>query len=836
MNSSGAAATAADRACDVEIRAAEALAAIARGWSLTPVDGKRPILRKWQSLPNATPEAVKSWCMSHNIGIRTGTPSGVVVIDVDPRNGGSCEAIEAATGETLPPTIAVKTGGDGLHLYFAAPSERLGNHRGRLPKGIDFKGEGGQCVFPGSIHPETGRTYRWVNSRSPNEIDLAPLPLSIVRLLQSSPSTAPRVANQQPSRRASSAGYGAAALDRECARIATAEPGERNDTLNRASFRVGQLAAIGAVQVHEATERLNDASQSTGLSETESRRTIESGFNAGLKSPRTTLANAPSPSRSRHILTNDAASSDQSGEAANCARPIIEIVEGELTETVRLAESALINARPFAIFQQGGALRRLLRDGSRREERGIHFPAGRIVIDEVTEQRLLKELDEAATFVTYDRRKADWRPTDAPKKLAQRMLASRGEWTFPTLTCVVQCPTMRPDGTVIQTEGYDENTGIWSDYGGVAFPRVPENPSEDQAVAALLELSSLFDEFPLTSQADLAVVLAAILTALIRPSLARAPFFGFSATAPGTGKGLLVEVVAIIATGSSPAVFPPTKSNDDAELRKRMVACLLSGAPVVNLDNIVDPLESATLCAMATTDVLDDRLLGVSRIVRPSTRVLLCMTGNALTVVGDLNRRVLIAELDAKMERPEERAFRTPDLLAIVRRERARLVVAGLTFLRGFRAAGSPRTVAPWGSFEDWSDFIRSALVWSGLPDPVEVVQRSRLYDPETAGIAGLIATWARHPSLGSTWVTCGQVVKVARLHIPPEHVADPVTEDLRAALESLFAHPNGAALGRKLSHYRGRVFGSLRLEVLEDAHSKAKRWRIARVGVEQSG
>ena len=54
-----------------------------------------------------------------NIGVATGSASGVVVIDVDPRNGGdrACAQLQRRLG-LLPRTVRCDTGGGGWHYYF----------------------------------------------------------------------------------------------------------------------------------------------------------------------------------------------------------------------------------------------------------------------------------------------------------------------------------------------------------------------------------------------------------------------------------------------------------------------------------------------------------------------------------------------------------------------------------------------------------------------------------------------------------------------------------------------------------------------------------------------
>ena len=77
-----------------------------------------------------------------------------------------------------------------------------------------------------------------------------------------------------------------AALRDETRLVATARPGTRNDTLNRAAFSLGQLVAAGLLPPLAVTRALTDAAEQAGLLEDEARRTISSGLSAGSGKPR----------------------------------------------------------------------------------------------------------------------------------------------------------------------------------------------------------------------------------------------------------------------------------------------------------------------------------------------------------------------------------------------------------------------------------------------------------------------------------------------------------------------------------------------------------------------
>lgn len=96
------------------------------------------------------------------IGARV--PETLLVLDIDPHNGGSYDQLSEALG-ALPPTVTVWSGrGDGgRHLYFRRPAGQL--VRTRLPHGVDLKLSTGYCIVPPSLHPVTGEPYRWEADR-----------------------------------------------------------------------------------------------------------------------------------------------------------------------------------------------------------------------------------------------------------------------------------------------------------------------------------------------------------------------------------------------------------------------------------------------------------------------------------------------------------------------------------------------------------------------------------------------------------------------------------------------------------------------------------------------
>ena len=109
-----------------------------------------------------------------NVGIATGRPSGLVVVDIDPAHGG-VDTIDGLVAERQDAgwlvTLTVHTGGGGFHLYFRHPGGAVSSSVGRLGPGVDVRGDGGLVVAPLSVHA-SGRRYHW----APEPGALLPLP------------------------------------------------------------------------------------------------------------------------------------------------------------------------------------------------------------------------------------------------------------------------------------------------------------------------------------------------------------------------------------------------------------------------------------------------------------------------------------------------------------------------------------------------------------------------------------------------------------------------------------------------------------------------------------
>ncbi len=130
---------------------------------------------------------MKRWFSSEswNLGVVTGSKSGLIALDIDPRHNGdaSLAALEAKHGP-IPQTIKFLTGGGGQHILLRHPGGIVPNSASKIGKGIDVRGENGFIVAPPSQHI-SGRRYGISVDHHPDDIPLADAPPWLVGLIKS---------------------------------------------------------------------------------------------------------------------------------------------------------------------------------------------------------------------------------------------------------------------------------------------------------------------------------------------------------------------------------------------------------------------------------------------------------------------------------------------------------------------------------------------------------------------------------------------------------------------------------------------------------------------------
>jgi hypothetical protein len=521
------------------------------------------------------------------------------------------------------------------------------------------------------------------------------------------------------------------------------------------------------------------------------------------------LARRPEKGPGGPIESGDATTHSAATEHRGSALPQIECGP-DLHENTNAAERALAAIGEPRVYARARTLSVVARENAPKI-RGVQRDAGAPFIHALEPAGLREHLSRAAEWFVWSDRRGEWK-RGLPTGPVVAALTARGAWPLlPPLTGIVEVPTMRHDGSILEVPGYDEASGLLFDPRHVEFPHVPDNPTSAEIERAVNELREPFLEFEWERpDIDLPVVLALVLTLPARQTFqGTSPCFCFDSTTRGSGKGLACDVAIMAGSGRRPAVS--ILSADPEEQRKALFALALEGHRSILLDNIIRPLGGAVLSAALTSGEIRDRVLGVSRTAVAPFSAVLAATGNNLRFFGDFDRRVLVARQVPTVENPEDRepvgGFRHPDLRAWVAAEYPRFVAAALTILRGYFVAGRPpHGLKAFGSFEGWDEVVRGACIWSGLGDPLACRERIRdEADDDRARIQALLTSW--YDAFGSSPATVADAVERSATHPELRHALAEFDSNGNAA------HPNTTSIGRRIPTIVGRIVGQLRLQ-----------------------
>jgi putative DNA primase/helicase len=503
-------------------------------------------------------------------------------------------------------------------------------------------------------------------------------------------------------------------------------------------------------------------------------------------------------------------------------RPEIRCSQSWLHKTTDRAEKILLKAEvPF--YQRAGMLMRPVQDtlcdslGREAEFATLH---------QVDKVYLRDVLTRNIRFMTAKTSKdgVEWVPIDAPVYVADTMLARNGEWMFPSIGGVISTPTLRPDGSILAQPGYDEKTRLYLMPGALQVPGIATKPTRADAQAKLELLKDLLCEFSFADTESKSVALSALITLTCRGAMDVVPAHVLRAFAAGSGKTYLADIASAIATGSPCPVMAAGRTEEETE--KRIGSKALAGTPIIAIDNVNGPIGGDNLCQIISQPLCEIRVLGQSKMPTVVNRFSVIITGNGVTLIGDLTRRCLLCTIDAKVEKPAEREFkRNP--VADVLADRGRYVAACLTIVRAYILAGRPKQGGkPMNSFNAWANSVRDALMWLGCADPVLTVEAARQEDPELQLLSQFIAAFREEIGVGkavrfTAKAIANKAAERRRSADDPSFFGDPGPADgnlahpmLNAVLEEwrVKGEVNTKAFGRWLLRSRGRVVGGHRI------------------------
>jgi len=728
---------------------------------------KRPALKAWKHLQEtaATAAEVHDWFATWpgaGVAIITGAVSGVVGVDLDN------EAAVDWAHANLPPTPWVTVSGRGEHWFYRHPGLEVKNGvKLKLGNGlkVDIRGDGGYLVAAPSVHPN-GHVYAQAGDWSVPVHDLPAFPavqlgLSVPVAVQPTnryyPETTPEPAIRQaesaeatitgePSvigrllkprpgaQRVSAAGRGSNLAEARSpapapAPVATTRPAP----VERARMWLAAKPADAGVGERNnaffacAAAVLNDFELTLEeglplLLDWNQRLAVPLDIDEATKAARSAMARARGPKGAKLAVSSRTTSTgrtltalDRQGQAREL--PQIRVSMAELPRMVDEGAEALMSEPD--LYQRGNALVQVRQDGGKRVRHLLRPPAEPAIVG-MQIPRLRELLARSAQWVKLTKDPDGGfieTPAPVPEIVAQA-LAARPSWPFRPLEGIVECPTIRLDGSILSEPGYDEATGLLYLADGTEYS-IPEAPTLEDAQKAMDFVDTeLFSDFPFPADYHRSAALAALLTVVLRPAIAGpVPMFLLSASTPGSGKGLIAHVCATIATGRPSTLVTPCEREDS--FKNAITSVALSGSRVILYDE-VHTVGGPTLQSALTQWTWSDRAYHTQSIVTVPVRWVWFAAGQNVGIGGDMHRRVIQIRLEPQTETPEDRTdFRNPELEQWAKDHRSEVVTAILTAAKAYFLAGRPQAqITPYGSYYAWSSLIRQLLVWVGRADP----------------------------------------------------------------------------------------------------------------------
>jgi putative DNA primase/helicase len=371
----------------------------------------------------------------------------------------------------------------------------------------------------------------------------------------------------------------------------------------------------------------------------------------------------------------------------------------------------------------------------------------------IDSNHMWKLLSSAVLYSKYDARSKKYVPIDPPDKVV-KAICSQGHWDhIKPLVNISTVPILRENGSVHQEPGYDEESGLYY-VPNCPDPLIPGGPTRDDAEEAASELLEVVQDFPFAETFHGVAWLSVVLSRIARPIFeGGVPMFMVDANTRGTGKGLLVDAAAVLTTGLRAAKKPWV--SDDDEMRKKITSALMAGDQMFVIDNIPAGFMAkwASLDCAITSGYWSDRVLGKNEQISLRMETQFFATGNNITVGGDAARRTLKVRLEAQQANPELRDdFDWYPLLPAIIERRPFLLGKAINIIRAYLLADRPSVgLSSIGSFEGWSDIVRSSMVYAGLPDPADAfATHVEGLDEETEALDVLLEYWSDLEDLSS--------------------------------------------------------------------------------------
>ncbi len=417
-------------------------------------------------------------------------------------------------------------------------------------------------------------------------------------------------------------------------------------------------------------------------------------------------------------------------------------------------------------------LREALAAANTAQPRLFHGPQGLVTVaDDRSETAKLRPLtsfgiqvfaSEAAFWVGTDSR-GTMIEVDPPRDLAENLLASPNYWeAFPRIERIATAPFFDARGQLCSAAGFYPEARAW-----LALPPGfsigdTEPTPENVAVAREMLLGTIFGEVAFEDAASRAHAVALMILPFIRLLIpAPTPLHMLMAPLVSSGKSYL----AYLCTAAFAAADPTSEKGNVEEWRKSLISKLMTGAPILWIDNLKKNLDSPTLDMAITSPsgYIEDRLTGTALNVRAPAWCVYMGTGNNITLTDDAASRTVIISIVPTIEDASQTVYKR-DPKEFITTNRGAVCGAIITLVRAWQEAGCPKYSGKFTTrFPAWTRVMGGILETVGVPGFLENFAKYRKLIADDTGEAWseFVLLWDRDK--GQTPVSARDLLPLAQ-------------------------------------------------------------------------
>lgn len=384
----------------------------------------------------------------------------------------------------------------------------------------------------------------------------------------------------------------------------------------------------------------------------------------------------------------------------------------------------------------------------------------------------------------------------------------------------IQIPVLHRKKLTFPKKGYDVRFGSWLPFNAPQIQRGVYTLEEAKKI-----IESIFEEFCFESEQDRIHAIAAFITPFMRglfPKFStRTPVFVYMANRERAGKDYCAGCSGILYEGTNieePAISNDEKySNNNEEVKKKLMACLLQGKKRFHSANNKGLLNNTAFEGITTSEDWNDRILGKSSNITLSNEMDFSISGNlGIRLTPDLSNRSRTINLHLVDEDANARVFNNPRLHEWVFDNRGMIISALYTLVENWVENGMKPGSLPFTSFPEWARVVGGIMEAAGYDSPCRKESGAIIaLDPDTEEMKLLFEScYAKCPNV---WMERKEIVQIVE------------DDNIMPSLD-FKNRSDQTKFGIKIDKFKHRKLSGILMEITEGVRSDHRKYIFSKI------